>query len=258
MRTDRRIAVSLATIALVGACRFDSPGYDGTRYACAADQTCPAGFVCVDGWCTDDPVDASLEGADATPLLATDAAPEPGVLTRRFGVEFDTTLYASSPTSNDGANQALSIDADPLATTVMYFDLSSIPPDAIVLAASIDAYAFDPIETGAFEIYPLVESWNEGQATFVERKTGLVWAGPGAAAPSRDAALLAELEARDIGLITFTLDVAGVQAWVSASEQNVGIVLVSSSPDGRGGQLRSGEYTVVAERPYLDVTYRLP
>ncbi|MCE9579397.1 MAG: DNRLRE domain-containing protein [Deltaproteobacteria bacterium] len=251
-------------------CGFASPGYDGTSYACAATAPlCPPGFTCEGGQCRQgdiapDPPDAPLAppAFDAT-ITVPDAAPP---VTATFGerpdadhqnVTIDTTITDADPTANDGASERDAIDASPIASTLMRFDLRAIPPGAIVTAASLDVVVNDPIESGTFRLLPLTEAWTEDGATFLERKAGVLWTAPGALTPSSDPTrVLGEIAARAIEPITITLDPAVVQAWVTAPAANDGFVWISTSPDGRGGQIRSREYTDATLRPLLRVTYQ--
>ncbi len=256
----------MATIATMAACGFQSPAYDGTAYACAATVPhCPPGFTCQGDRCLRD--DGPPPSADAA-LTPTDAAPIPpdgALVTTTFGersfadhqgVTIDTTISANDPDVNLAADEIVAIDATPVKATLMRFDLTAIPPGAAVQSATLDVFVPDPIETGSFRLHALTEAWTEDGATFVDRQAGVPWTAPGAVAPSSDPAVLADIEARTIGPTTLILDAAIVQGWVAAPGANLGFVWISTSPDGRGGELRSSEYVVANERPLLRVTYQ--
>lgn len=269
-RTLKLLAMTSFIASGAAACGFASPGYDGTAYACATTAPlCPPGFSCQDGLCrtgniAPDPPDAprappAFDAAVGVP----DAGPP---VTATFGerpdadhrdVTIDTTITDAKPDVNNGSDDHDAIDASPVASTLMRFDLSAIPPGAIVTAASLDVVVNDPIESGTFRLLPLTEAWTEDGATFLERQAGVPWTAPGAAAPSSDPTrVLGEIAARAIEPITITLDPAVVQAWVTAPAENDGFVWISTSPDGRGGQIRSREYAVPLLRPLLRVTYQ--
>jgi len=244
---DRALAVAAAVVAVAvgGACRFEAPAFEGTSYACPPpDERCPPGFVCVDGRCT-------------TGAGDVDAAPD--TLPVRVDVTYDTSIRSNEPNVNDGPLQFLEIDASPRKVSLVFVDLTTIAADAQVLGASFGATVFDPLENGTFQLYPLTESWTEDGATFVEREPGVPWTATGMGVPTLDAgALLGELAPRVAGAATAALDAALVQGWVTSPATNHGFAIVSTSPDGRGGQLRSSEYTVVDERPFLVVTLAAP
>jgi hypothetical protein len=201
------------------------------------------------------PDDADVDAhVDESP--PPDAGPQ-GSVTLRFEPDADTTIRSDAPTTNDGPLDFLEIDADPPKIALMYFDISAIPPGATVLAAHLEAVMIDPFETGTMQVFPLTESWTEDGATFIEREPGVLWTSPGAGELSSDrATLLGEITPDTIAPIVVPLDVARVQAWVESPDQNFGISFISTSADGRGGQMNSREWIVADERPVLQVVYR--
>lgn len=251
-------AVTLAATAGTG-CRFDDPSWEGTNYTCAPpNETCPPGFACIDGRCTagggppEDVVDAAVD-ADAN----IDARPQ-NTQTMRFDVTYDTSILSDAPTQNGASLGFLEMDAAPRRVALVYFELTAIPTNAQVVAAEFHATIFDPIESGAFQLYPLRESWTEDGATWEQRAAGMPWSG-GLSVPTLDAnALLGEFAPRMNGPTMATLDATLVQNWIAMPATNFGFAAVSNSPDGRGGQMRSSEYSVAAERPYLLVTLVAP
>lgn len=241
------LATAAATAAAGTGCRFEAPSYDGTSYACEPpNASCPPGYVCVDGRCTT----GGPPDVDAAPV---------NTQTMRVEVGYDVSILSDDPITNGAALQFLEMDAAPRRVTLVYFDLSAFATDTQVVSAEFHATVFDPIETGAFQLYPLVESWTEAGATWDERAPGVPWSG-GLSRPTLDAdSLLGEFAPRTAGATMAALDRALVQGWITAPASNFGFAGVSSSPDGRGGQLRSSEYAAApAERPYLLVTIAAP
>ncbi|HUQ04229.1 MAG TPA: DNRLRE domain-containing protein [Kofleriaceae bacterium] len=242
-------ALATAALAAAGGCRFDAPAYDGTRYACAPpDERCPPGHVCVDGFC------ASGEG----PPGDVDAAPV-NTSTMRVEVAYDTSILSDATTQNGAALEFLEMDAAPRRVALVQLDLAGLPADATVVAAELHVTIFDPLESGTFQLFPLTESWSEAGATWDEREPGVPWSG-GLSVPTLDAnALLGEFAPRVAGDAVAALDAALVQGWLTAPGTNYGFAVVSTSPDGRGGQMRSSEYAAApAERPYVLVMVAAP
>jgi hypothetical protein len=260
---SRAFAQTLVTVALtVGGCRFDAPSFEGTSYACEApDDTCPAGFSCVEGRCVTgghgggdgDVVDGPAAAIDA----GIDTAPA-GTEMRRIEIAFDTTIRSEDPTTNDGAID-LSIDASPRHVALVQLDLTSLPPGTVVLGAILHVTVFDPIETGTYQLYPLTEAWGESTATFEERQPGVPWSNEGISVPTLDAnTRLGEFAPRTNGPTILGFNTLAIEGWIDAPATNHGFAIVSTSPDGRGGQIRSRETSVVANRPYMILTIAAP
>ncbi len=72
-------AIAAGTLLALASCSFHS-GFDGTSYQCGAGDSCPSGFVCMNGVCV--PPGQSSDGgnsvADAEPQVGADAAPDAG------------------------------------------------------------------------------------------------------------------------------------------------------------------------------------
>jgi hypothetical protein len=205
-------------------------------------------------------------GADAGPGAADAAAGPDAVatVTMTFGerpeadfrdVTADTYLEQLRPHQTNGAASSIAIDALPLIVGLIRFDVAAIPADATVLSAEMEYYVSNPIESGEFEGYLLLEAWQEYEASWKERAAGVSWQGLGATAGSVDEEVIARFAPADIGFHTAPIAAAAVQTWVSDPASNHGMKWISTSPDGRGGNLRSRETTEPPRRPLLRVTY---
>lgn len=240
-RTQFGTLLLLVASAVVG-CRFEAPSYEGTSYTCPPPESrCPAGYACVDGVCVAGGVDAAVN-----------------TTTMRIEVAYDTSILSDAPTQNGAVLGFLEMDAAPRRVALVHFDLTSFAAGTQVVGAQFHVVVFDPLETGTFQLFPLIESWTETGATWDEREPGVPWSG-GLSRPTLDAnALLGEMSPRAAGAASVTLDPAVVQSWIATPSQNHGFAVVSTSPDGRGGQMRSSEFMTAADQPYLLVTIVAP
>lgn len=247
----------LLAVAMVGGCRFDAPSFDGTSYACEApDEACPAGFSCVEGRCVTGEQGPDVDAATAIDA-DVDAAPVRTEM-RRIEIAYDTWIRSDAPAQNEGADD-LSIDASPRHVALVELALGELAPGTVVFGAEMHVTVFDPIETGTYQLYPLTESWGEMTATFDEREPGVPWSSEGLSVPTLDAnARLGEFAPRTNGPATVALDITAIEGWIAAPATNHGFAIVSTSPDGRGGQIRSRETTAAEERPYVLLTVAAP
>lgn len=260
-------ALALTLAAAVAGCRFDAPSFEGTRFRCdPPDERCPDGFRCEAGRCVpaddDGEVDAAGAEVDADPSPDDGPPDAPLDSTPSFGdrsdadfqnVTDDTTIEAAVPDTINGADPSVDIDTSPLKSALLRFDLSALPPTAVVTAAELEVTVLDPIETGSLDGHLVAESWSELTGTWNVRITGLPWLGAGVTGASRGARI-ASFAPRTIGRATVSLSPAAVQAWIANPADNFGILWISTSPDGRGGQFYTREHPVELERPILRLT----
>jgi hypothetical protein len=274
MRT-RLLTLLVAAALPLGACHI-SATYDGSRYACAPPpDECPTGLICQDGYCVPpdqvtpdagpvtpppDPPDAS----DVTPLRPPDAGPPAVDVTVTLGeqptatlqnVTRDTYLRSDYPDDTYGHDTTVAADAAPETIGLLRFDLSGLPPGQVI-SATLTLHVNDPLESGDFKLFPLLESWSEDTATYNQRKSGTPWTTAGAGPGSRANAPALTWTPRTIGFYDVALPPALVTLWRDAPADNFGLAFVSTSTDGRGGQIDSRDAADVTLRPLLIVVVR--
>lgn len=184
------------------------------------------------------------------------------------GVTHDTQLsgFPGSLGDNWGAAESAWADASPseLRVALVRFDLTSIPTDAVILAAELSlftstidlAFSMDPAN-----IFEVLEAWDEGDvsgapgtANWDERMPGVPWTAPGCGPGSRSTESIASLTAVMTGSeYVFALPVDLVGRWVAMPSDNHGLVLHTVFEDGTG--IATSESTLLNHRPMLTVTF---
>jgi hypothetical protein len=271
-----------AAIALaLGACQLQA-SLDG-RFSCSEPpHECPYGLVCDRQLQCVEPTSATADAAiGPAPVFdagVTPPAPDSGALVPEpdasfdagevppvtlditlgersdaliHNVTIDSNINEDNPTANHGGAGGMGIDAQPRETGLLQFDLTSLPLGATCLSAELEMSVSDPIETGDYQIYPLLEAWVESEVTWNVRKSGRAWSDPGAGPGSRSSVPMGSTAPRSPGTITVTLDPVVVQQWIQDPSSNHGMAWVSTSPDGRGGEFRSSENSDATLRPLL-------
>ena len=170
----------------------------------------------------------------------------------------DTQLLRTSPTTNYGASTTLTPDGDPDTAMLLKWDLSSIPPDRQVTAATL-TFSVTNVSPHTYEIYASTRAWTETTATWNQASTGVNWQVAGANGGSdRASTVLGVLTSTTAGLKTFTLDAAGraqVQSWIANPGSNNGFVVLDYTvTDGFG--VTSSETGTVGNRPKITITYQ--
>jgi hypothetical protein len=148
---------------------------------------------------------------------------------------------------------------NPDKSTLIRWNISSIPSNAVVQSASITVNISNETNQ-AYEIYSVLRPWVETQVSWSVAATGNSWGSPGAqGAADRGTTVLGTITG-DVGFVTINLNAAGiaqVQQWVSNSATNNGIIIQDYAATN-GLDFASSEATTVANRPRLTVTYAPP
>jgi hypothetical protein len=179
------------------------------------------------------------------------------------GVTGDSFVREDLPTDAYGAEGDLWLFDDDAAARVglLRFDLSSVPPEALIQSAELRLFTCsDATCAMAFahvKLFRILESWDAATVTWNDRETNVPWSTAGAGAPSSaDATAVHDhyvgaAEASSEVVIPFeAAGVALIQDWVLDPAANFGVTLVIGDDDGG---LQSSESSSAAGRPLLAV-----
>ncbi len=218
----------------------------------------------VDGW-----LYVSLDSGTHRLTLSPGNVPPPSDRLYRMGVDGDagvqdTYISQWNPAQNFGSSAQLWVRADNVAVSLLRFDLSDIPPEALVKAAVLQAKVVQSgttdqrqMEIGA---YRLRRPWTASQATWQGPSAGESWGLAGC----NDTTLDRDAVPADTEVITRTgqtvvLSLTDlVQEWVANPSSNHGIILRGGGTQSGVYALASSEWTNVSERPALRVIYTIP
>jgi hypothetical protein len=222
-----RAALSSAAWVLAAAC------YQPTVPAgvpCSESRECAGGQACIQNVCGGP---TSAPDAPDAPASLDAPAPDapPGTLVLVVGSDpshlRDTELWLDEPVSGHGGDSHFSVDNTELG--LIKFNLSMVPAGATVLKATLGVYSADEAseDGGTVVVYRVREDWDEGEATWFERKSGQAWAKEGAQPPSRETTPLAELRPQQIfAPYEAELPLQVVQDWLAQPQSNFGIAIV--------------------------------
>ncbi|PKO13235.1 MAG: hypothetical protein CVU39_20265 [Chloroflexi bacterium HGW-Chloroflexi-10] len=187
----------------------------------------------------------------------------------------DTYLSANDVAFNNGGRTELHVDATTgtsRRTTLMKWDLSSIPANATVSAATLSLYVSDASPL-TFNLYNMRRSWVEGTSNRTDSTNSAnwntydgsnSWGAVGVADISTDRYDTNLWNASTIsfsstGGKTVALNNAGVavvQGWINESASNYGLTMLNHSGTTSNALFfSSSEATTAANRPTLNVTY---
>ena len=164
--------------------------------------------------------------------------------------------FIESETGHTGHNKG---DLDELNTSsqtgkeyraLMQFDLSSVPSNAKIVAATLDLELQSLGETAAVEAHQLTRDWTEAGVTWDAYDGTNPWTTPGGDFVS---AVSGSFLADSVGIKSMDLT-ALTQAWVDGSQSNFGVILLSPSGAGPENKYHSSD-KIGEEHPKLTIDY---
>lgn len=210
--------------------------------------------ACVDG--TDELEESSIAREGVNPVVVSF---QDGQLpTSAYAGTRDTMLEGSSPTTKNGSDTSLSVEAATKRRSLLSWDLAgAVPPGAVVEAVSLALEVSDR-SPEVFNLYAAKRAWREDQATWNVFATGSSWQTGGAAGVNdRGSEVLGSFSAPATGPAKISLNAAGValvQAWVDDPAVNHGFILDGPGTSNRL-EFRASEYGTKALRPKLTITW---
>ena len=177
-----------------------------------------------------------------------------------YTADFDATLnryFVNSPQGTAATLYLNKADYVPLLRFAIFASEGGPVPDgATIQSATLQLYKqYYNVSVGLF---PLLVGWNESQATWNQRQTGVPWTVPGAAGAGTDYSATSDVVVAggfSPGWMSF--DVSGrVQQWGAAVATNFGWRIAQTDTAGDDKIFYSSEYlTDQTLRPKLTVVY---
>lgn len=201
--------------------------------------------------------------ASPTTFVATataTATPGAGVIEVTLGASADTDINAWYPTTNTGLVTIGRIRAGDIMQTLIDFDLSELPADAVVDGAMLQLWVEGRTNTGALtaSAYALRRPWSEREATYQGADAGSPWQTAGAlAATDRDPAVLDTVALPASGWVEWNVQ-AVVRNWLRFPTQAFGLILAGTDGGYVHYSVATREHFDAAKRPRLKVRYSLP
>jgi hypothetical protein len=188
-------------------------------------------------------------------------SPDPGYSGTR-----DAYIRQASADTAHGLETTLQVDGDEPSGSgtdmnmLLSWDISDIPADSIVEAASIHFEVTNP-SSGAYTCYGLLRTWEEAQVSWNQALSGQAWGAAGAtSAADRGSQPLCTVVAGSAGPLTVEFNADGLallQSWIGNSTNNHGLV-ISDPATSDGADFHSRESATAMARPALEITYRVP
>ena len=180
----------------------------------------------------------------------------------------DATITDEFPTTPQGGSTILitgTSGSGPNNRSLLRFDLSSVPVNAVVTNASLSLIAVETAPTNSwFDLHRVNRQWSESAVTWNNRLSPVgAWTVAGASAPIDYVSSVTQSNfVADVGPYAFgssTLMIADVQLWVNNSATNWGWILISELQGKPKTVKKFGSREAVANnQPVLTVQYYIP
>ncbi|MFC2085960.1 DNRLRE domain-containing protein [Bacteroidota bacterium] len=175
----------------------------------------------------------------------------------------DTKISDGAQTTSYGSDVLLQADGCcPDLSSLLYWDVSTIPAGAVVVAVDISLSVNDA--SGAtHELYAVNREWDESTATWLRPRTGENWQTAGAQGSlDRGTTVLGTATSLYTGVLNVRLNAAGVasvQSWVDGTIENFGLTIQDyGSAASDGLYFDSRETTEIGRHPRLTIQYFVP
>lgn len=175
----------------------------------------------------------------------------------------DTYISAWGSNANYSDNVALKVRSFDIIASLIRFDMSDIPSDAIIDDASLSLYTTYQ-STGALtlvgKVYNVLRPWTVTETTWISATAGLPWGLPGANSIGVDRS---GTEVDGLGIevtshwYTFTVT-SLVRNWVRNPATNNGLIIKGESTGAIEVNFASSNIATQQIRPMLTITYRRP
>ncbi len=142
--------------------------------------------------------------------------------------------------------------------TILYFDVSEIPANAVIYAATLRVYTGGITGTVYLDAYALTRDWSETAATWNSHDTGSAWTASGGDFGQSAASNVA---VSAIDWVNIPLSTEVVRQWVADSAVNYGLLLKDKFENPSASNfciIDTKESTNTNTRPRLYVSYMLP
>ncbi len=238
----------------------DTGSGEVTSHTYSAEGTYHATLTITDDQGLSDVATVAIDVAD--PQQPVVAAFQDGAdPTSSYGGTRDTKIKSTSELTNFGALADIEVDGSPDYAALLRWDLSSLPAQSEIVAATIRLSVFNSTSDTYF-LYELFRPWQELEASWNEFALGSPWQSAGALGGSdRGSTVLGTIEASSTGDVVVALNDAGLavlQRWIEDPTTNAGFALLNYDDASDGFDFYSREHDDPAKRPRLEVTYSPP
>jgi uncharacterized repeat protein (TIGR01451 family) len=207
------------------------------------------------------PAAAQSAGMPAPVASAAPGAPQAGetctVLQPMPVTGVDAYIKKEKPDERRGTDTELRVkgEANKLKRSLLRFDLSSLPSDAIVSSATLSLYV-KGASGGALTInaHRVTQPWNEAQVTWKARDkaAGQLWTTQGG---DYDAAVAASTVVDDTKNVWRSWSIGSLVAgWLSSPATNYGLILEAASSNAEK-VFKSSDDGTTSQRPKLEVCF---
>lgn len=169
----------------------------------------------------------------------------------------DTYIQQANPTNNYATSNPLRVLNSPdEQRAALQWDVSSLPPAAEVVNASVKLYFTGGNSKVRLNLYQAAKTWNEASATWMLAQTADPWAIPGGDYTTSLGSFVAPSTNNTYKSYSSTELKTLVQGWINGSITNQGILLLPTSTGARqAATFASSENASLLFRPELIVTY---
>ncbi len=192
-------------------------------------------------------------------MLATTSGASTLLVLQPAATGEDSWLEEFNPTTTHGAEAFMSADGTgSRRRPVLRFDLSSLPVGAVIDGAVLYLYQYTDADgtSVVISVHEVIASWTEADVTWDDRNAVSAWASPGG---DYDPHVIAQATIDAANNVWRSWNITQLaDLWYRGVRPNNGLILVTPSAAVQlNKDFRSSDYGVAAERPRLEIRYRI-
>jgi hypothetical protein len=169
---------------------------------------------------------------------------------------YNRVIYGVHPDINYPINEQVMLGFQNMETALIRFDVSGIPPNAVINSASLTLNIYGATDQFPFTIRRVLSAWVDSEVTYNHRTAAAGWVTPGASSFDNDiSSTVLGTDVVSLGVHDIPLNAGEMQQMLT---NNYGMWIHKDTVDNNYAEWYMMTDSTVSNRPKLTITYSVP